>query len=174
METEVEESSGKMEVEESLPVERKSLKPRDYKLDLESRLGKTVVISKATPSSQSGGFYCDVCDCVVKDSINYLDHINGKKHQRNLGMSMKIERSTAEEVRSRWEYNLKKREEVKKEYDVQERIKEVKEEEERIKEYRKEKRKEKKAKKRGDDQTMNVDEEMAKMMGFSNFSSSKR
>ena len=44
------------------------------------------------------GYYCSVCDCILRDSMSYLDHINGKYHNRALGMTMRVERSNADQV----------------------------------------------------------------------------
>lgn len=77
-----------------------------------------------------------------------MDHINGRKRkyalfksfisfpmfgvtfadQRNLGMSMKIERSTVDQVKARFSQNKKKIDEKKKDYDLEERVAELKEE----------------------------------------------
>jgi U4/U6.U5 tri-snRNP component SNU23 len=63
--------------------QRELLKARDEKIVLDANLNKTQVVSvgAAGPASKQPGFYCKACDCVVKDSTNYLDHINGKKRK---------------------------------------------------------------------------------------------
>lgn len=48
--------------------------------------------------------------------------------QRNMGMSMRVERSNVDQVRKRIEMNKAKQTEVAKEYNFEERLKELKEE----------------------------------------------
>ena len=48
--------------------------------------------------------------------------------QRNLGMSMRVERSSLDQVKKRFEMNKRKREEQKREYDMEERLHEIREE----------------------------------------------
>lgn len=59
------------------------------------------LVTDATPTGAHGGYHCDVCDCTLKDSTAYLDHINGKRHQRKLGYSMRVEKSSVDAVRAR-------------------------------------------------------------------------
>ncbi|KAJ1658959.1 U4/U6.U5 snRNP associated protein [Dispira simplex] len=124
--------------------QRRLLQGRTEKLDLEAQLGQTRVVQSTTEASKQPGFYCKVCDCVVKDSVAYLDHINGKNHQRNLGMSMKVERSTLEQVRARLQMLKAKKKETVKEYDIEERIRQLKEKDQEEKRQRRQRRKDKK------------------------------
>ncbi|EGT56671.1 hypothetical protein CAEBREN_20770 [Caenorhabditis brenneri] len=166
-------------------VKREMLQAREYAVDLDSKVGKSVVITKATPSAETGGFYCDVCDCVVKDSINFLDHINGKNHQRNIGMSMKTKKSTVDDVRNRFKMLKEKKEREKKEAQVEQLLEDVQEEESKMADFKKDKktiesRKRKRETRRDDDEDEEeeeddgLDPEIRAMMGFAGFSTSKR
>ncbi|CAK5081625.1 unnamed protein product [Meloidogyne enterolobii] len=161
-------------------VQRELLKPREFKvlikllkyfqvqLDLESKVGKQVVINKTTPSAESGGYYCNICDCVVKDSLNFLDHINGKNHQRNL----------VDEVRER--LALKKIEKESKGRDnEEERQNDLKEEEAKLADFKRQQRERQKEQIRKRPAKNNLEEvsadpELLSIMGIGNFSSKQQ
>ena len=46
-------------------------------------------------------FYCEVCDVTFNDSLSLVDHLNGKKHNRVLGMNMKVKKVGYNEVLAR-------------------------------------------------------------------------
>ena len=79
-------------------------------LNLSATLGKSILVAANTPLAARGGYYCDVCTCLLKDSQTYLDHINGRKHQKKLGMTMKINKVDVEEVRDRMRQWAEKKE----------------------------------------------------------------
>ncbi|KAI7870163.1 hypothetical protein BDF14DRAFT_1775235 [Spinellus fusiger] len=97
---------------------RELLKAREERLILDANLGKTVVVQGGASgeAARQPGFYCKACDIVVKDSSNYLDHINGRKHQKNIGFSMKVERANVDSVKERLAQLKRKKEEPKEEY----------------------------------------------------------
>eukprot|EP00922_Rhytidocystis_sp_ex-Travisia-forbesii_P026434 GHVS01038705.1.p1 GENE.GHVS01038705.1~~GHVS01038705.1.p1 ORF type:complete len:302 (+),score=95.17 GHVS01038705.1:196-1101(+) len=74
------------------PSERKALQRRTEEVRLDSEIGKTLLVTTQTPKQLQGGYWCETCSCLIKDSQAYLDHINGKKHNRMLGMTMRVER----------------------------------------------------------------------------------
>lgn len=81
------------------------LRKREHKLDFESKVG----LSEIVGSIQGGGFTCKTCDVILKDSNRYLAHVNSKAHQKALGMSMRVKRSTPEEVREAFKKAVKER-----------------------------------------------------------------
>ena len=112
--------------------ERAFLKARRGRVDIDSKIGSTEMVSveaAATSSSADAatatgsitdgvtktgvGWHCKVCDCFLKDSHTYLDHINGRKHQRNLGYSMRTEKSTQSQVQDRLKLLVKQKQSKK-------------------------------------------------------------
>ena len=84
--------------------ERAYLKARTANLSeqLSEKAGTTqVVTSQAMEMGVGGGFWCETCSCLLKDSTAYLNHINGKKHQRALGFSMRVESVGVDSVKDR-------------------------------------------------------------------------
>jgi len=84
--------------------QRAFLKVRTTNLteQLHADVGKTqVVTAQAMELGVGGGFWCETCACLLKDSSAYLSHINGKKHQRTLGFSMRVENIGIDAVKQR-------------------------------------------------------------------------
>ena len=99
------------------PVERKNLEPVNRDLRPEDAIGKTFTINaESIKSSQLGAsmsaaptqgaamtsaFHCETCKCSLKDSQAWFDHINGKKHNQLLGMSMVVQKVSVDKVKAK-------------------------------------------------------------------------
>mmetsp|Transcript_9028 Transcript_9028/g.8054 ORF Transcript_9028/g.8054 Transcript_9028/m.8054 type:complete len:225 (+) Transcript_9028:52-726(+) len=165
--------------------DRAYLNPRQSKLDLESKVGKVEIIKSGEANTSHGpGYWCEVCQCLLKDSIGYLDHINGKKHQRALGFSMRVERVGADRVKDKIESLKRKAKELKEgninttsvvddyESKIAARLLQEEIEKRRRKEEQLAKKKEKDVKELEDLEV--IDPNIAELMGFNGFGTSKR
>jgi U4/U6.U5 tri-snRNP component SNU23 len=184
--------------------ERAFLQARTEKLrDLDERVGSKVevILEDAVGASKDGvvkkvgvGWHCSVCNCMLKDSNAYLDHINGRRHLRLLGFSMRVERSTETDLMEKLEKLKKKKlqsEQGKEKEEIVNFDELVKEKDEAEKKRIAERRRKRKERRERDNQSkeddivkreQTVDEEdidvdegadsMAAIMGFSGFGGS--
>ena len=105
----LEDDRERKKTETGVIVQRAPLQRRTEDLQIAKYVGTRQVITGEQALTGGGGaYYCKVCECALRDSQNYLAHINGKKHNRMLGMSMRAERSTLGEVRARLEAHKEK------------------------------------------------------------------
>lgn len=167
---------------------RAFLRARQESVDLESKVGTSeMMVSADNAVTKTGiGWHCKVCDCFLKDSHTYLDHINGKKHQRKLGFSMRVERSTKDQVLDRLQAITQQqtKERNKNEFgnnDIVHLDELVKQKDETLQREREEKKRQRNERKKAletrkegsDDEdevaVQGIDSEMAAMMGFSGF-----
>lgn len=176
--------------------QRAFLQAREGKIqDLDERIGKKVEVSiddavGAAPDSvikKVGiGWRCTVCNCMLKDSHAYLDHINGRKHLKKLGFSMRVKRSTESELQSKLQELMEQKQKSEEDTKQEEmtdfnKLVRAKDEEERIRvEERRKQRKERRQQKEKleneeeepeeeDEPTAEIDPNLAAMMGFSSF-----
>jgi len=166
---------------EDLPKPTEFMKQRDGPLELDKNLGKTIVVQNTSGRGPGvPGFYCETCNRTYKDSIGYLDHLNGRAHLRALGQTTRIQRSTVEQVRARIAYLREKTKEAStaKSYDFEQRLAEIKAKEEAQRAEKKAEKKARKEKLRAElatDVVMNEDKDgMMQMMGFAGFGTSKK
>lgn len=154
----------------------KEVGARSQRLDIYEGLNKVTLVPAGATTGKRGkgaGFYCQDCDLTFKDSIQYTDHLNSKQHLYALGQRESTRRATLEDVKRRLEMLKKKKLEQEKpmEFDIKKRIAERKRIEELEAQARRERRKNKKMKQK--DEPVNDKNDMAAMMGFSGFGSSK-
>lgn len=133
---------------------------RDKALDLDAQVGRvTVVQTTAGSRSDVGAFYCDLCDCTLRDNVAYLDHINGRKHLRMMGFSARTEKVTVADVRAKLASLKRKRDEISN-YDLDARVKQLQEEEAAARRERRESKKAKTAS--GDEEAVGRERDASK------------
>ncbi|WWD09171.1 hypothetical protein V865_007293 [Kwoniella europaea PYCC6329] len=141
---------------DDMPKPTKNLEARKDDLDLNKNLNKTMLVQTTASGKgpRGAGFYCEMCNRTFKDTLSYLDHVNGRGHLRMLGQTTQVERSTLTQVRAKIAAlrEATKSAVTAKNFDFQARLKAVREAESIEKEKRREDRKRKREKKREEEE----------------------
>jgi U4/U6.U5 tri-snRNP component SNU23 len=135
----------------STPPDSRDTEARKARLNVADQVGKTQLVPAGAGQGKRGkgaGFYCDACDLTFKDNLQFVEHLNSKQHLVNTGESGEVKRATLEEVKERFEYLKRKREDetAREVVDLSARIEVAKEQEEREREEKRRKRNEKRRK----------------------------
>ena len=135
----------------STPPDARDTEARKARLNVADQVGKTQMIAAGAGQGKRGksaGFYCDACDLTYKDNLQFVEHLNSKQHLVATGESGEVRRATLEEVKERFEYLKRKREEEKarETVDLTTRIEVAREQEDREREEKRRKRNEKRRK----------------------------
>ncbi|QPG73432.1 hypothetical protein FOA43_000742 [Brettanomyces nanus] len=166
--------------------DKKQVKSHDFFKDRSNKIQQIDEFNKVSlitsSNSKEAGFYCGTCRRKYKDNLKFLEHLNSKEHLVNSGFdeveAQNSNKFTLEDIKKRLEYlrmkvtetaddisvNIKGNIELGKEADRQRR------EKRRLK--NREKSEKKKIKKQITYHT-GEDTDMVKLMGFSNFRSTK-
>ena len=181
--------SGQRYIRQATPPDASLTSSRNARLDVANRVGTTTLVTAGNAVGKKGrgaGFYCEDCDLTFKDNLQWVDHLNGRQHLVNTGQTGFVQKASLQDVRDRLALLKRKREErlSGEEVDLDVRLKIRREQEDKIREERREKRRIGRRGKtsgngagvRGDESKPGADEpedEMAKMMGFGGFSTTK-
>ena len=135
----------------STPEDARDTEARKARLNVADQVGKTQLVPTGAGQGKRGkgaGFYCDACDLTFKDNLQFVEHLNSKQHLVATGESGEVRRAGLEEVKERFEWLKRKRDEEKKRetVDLGTRIEVAREQEEREREEKRRKRNEKRRK----------------------------
>lgn len=167
------------------PKEKQAITNRNLEIDFHKDLNKVQLVlepSALVHRGKSSGFYCETCNLTFKDNLTFLNHLNSSRHLENSEYETKgLNRNiTVEDVRKKIElvyqkmlaekekendlevYNLKKRIELREQFDKDEAEK---------KRRKKDKKKQRRVKRleQGNEDSSQV----LQQMGFGGFGSTK-
>lgn len=135
----------------STPPDARETEARQARLNVADRVGKTSIVPASAGQGKRGkgaGFYCEACDLTYKDNLQFVEHLNSKQHLIATGETGEVRRAGLEEVKDRFEWLKRKRNEAiaRDAVDLGTRIEIAREDEEKEREEKRRKRNEKRRK----------------------------